>query len=76
MIRYYLNGDEKNRVESLRREGYLKRFLRQYYYSGNVIGPPTGSSTSGVEEQVLLPERWVQNFVNDPHVNSIGERIL
>jgi len=60
----------------LRPQDDLKKFLRLYRFMNNVIGPPKGSHTINKEERILLPEEWVQRFVGDPWMNSIGERIL
>jgi len=48
--------------------------LRLYRFMNNVIGPPKGPHTINKEERILLPEEWVQRFVNDPTMNSSGER--
>ena len=76
IIRTYLNRDGRNKAETLKRSGVLKKFLRLYRFMNNVIGPPKGSHTINKEERILLPEEWVQRFVGDPWMNSIGVRIL
>ena len=60
----------------LRPQDDFKRFLRLYRFMNDVSGRPKGFHILNKEERILLPEEWVQRFVNDPEMNSIGERIL
>jgi len=51
----------------LRSQDDLKKFLRLYRFMNNVIGPPKDSNTINKEERILLPEEWVQRFVEVTH---------
>ena len=68
--------DVRNKAETLNTSGVLKNFLRLCRFMNNVIGPPKGFHTINKEQRILSPEERVQWFVNDPEVNSTGERIL